>query len=69
VLNPLVQARRFDRRGDYVRRWVPELRGVEGGAVHRPWELPEDHRRRLDYPDPIVDLGHGLDRFRKARNQ
>jgi deoxyribodipyrimidine photo-lyase len=67
VLNPLLQARRFDPKGDYVRRWVPELREVEGPAVHRPWLLPEDRRRRLDYPDPIVDLDEGLARFRKGR--
>ena len=65
VLNPLVQARRFDPRGEYVRRWVPELAGVEGAAVHRPWEL----RRGLDYPDPIVDLDESLTRFRKGRNR
>ncbi|GHH70805.1 deoxyribodipyrimidine photo-lyase [Streptomyces sulfonofaciens] len=66
VLNPLVQARRFDPDGDYVRRWVPELAGVEGRAVHRPWLLPG---RALPghYPEPIVDLAEGLDRFRTAR--
>ena len=41
VLNPLIQAKRFDPRGDYVRRWVPELAQVDGAAVHRPWLLPE----------------------------
>jgi deoxyribodipyrimidine photo-lyase len=69
VLNPLVQARRFDPRGDYVRRWVPELAEVEGAAVHRPWLLPDDVRRRLDYPEPIVDLAEGLARFRRARGE
>ncbi|WP_345459290.1 deoxyribodipyrimidine photo-lyase [Actinoallomurus oryzae] len=67
VLNPLLQARRFDPKGDYVRRWVPELREVEGSAVHRPWLLPGDLRRRLDYPDPIVDLDEALARFRTGR--
>jgi deoxyribodipyrimidine photo-lyase len=67
VLNPILQARRFDPKGDYVRRWVPELAEVEGPAVHRPWLLPEDRRRRLDYPDPIVSLDEGLARFRKGR--
>jgi deoxyribodipyrimidine photo-lyase len=67
VLNPLAQARRFDPRGDYVRRWVPELADVEGAAVHRPWLLPEAERARLGYPEPIVDLSEGLARFRAAR--
>jgi deoxyribodipyrimidine photo-lyase len=65
VLNPLIQAKRFDPRGDYVRRWVPELAGIGGSAVHRPWLLPASERD--GYPDPIVDLGEGLDRFRRAR--
>ena len=32
--NPDRQARRFDPQGDYVRRYVPELAGIEGPAVH-----------------------------------
>jgi deoxyribodipyrimidine photo-lyase len=67
VLNPLTQARRFDPRGDYVRRWVPELAGIEGAAVHQPWTLKEPDRARLDYPGPIVDLAEGRDRFLRAR--
>lgn len=67
VLNPLAQATRFDPDGAYVRRWIPELAGIDGPAVHRPWRLPEDRRSRLDYPAPIVDLGAALDRFRQAR--
>ncbi|MDT0447091.1 cryptochrome/photolyase family protein [Streptomyces johnsoniae] len=51
VLNPLAQARRYDPRGDYVRRWVPELAGAGGSAVHRPWRLAAD----LDYPEPLVE--------------
>lgn len=67
VLNPLTQARRFDPRGDYVRRWVPELADVAGAAVHQPWTLKGPDRARLDYPDPIVDLAEGRDRFLRAR--
>jgi deoxyribodipyrimidine photo-lyase len=49
-LNPCRQADRFDRDGDYVRRYVPELAGVQGRNVHRPWTLPDDERRALDLP-------------------
>lgn len=55
VLNPLRQAHRFDPHGDYVRRYVPELAGIEGAAVHEPWKLPDDVRRGLDYPEPLID--------------
>ncbi|GAA0488171.1 cryptochrome/photolyase family protein [Streptomyces stramineus] len=67
VLSPLAQARRFDPSGAYVRRWVPELAGLEGRAVHEPWRLPDRERRRLAYPEPVVDLTDALARFRRAR--
>ncbi|UNO39214.1 deoxyribodipyrimidine photo-lyase [Streptomyces sp. MST-110588] len=71
VLNPLIQAKRFDPYGEYVRRWVPELAGARellpGAAVHQPWKLPDAARARLDYPEPVVDLATGLARFRHAR--
>lgn len=69
VLNPLLQARRFDPRGDYVRRWVPELAGLAGAAVHQPWKLSGPERAAYDYPDPVVDLADALVRFRRARGQ
>ena len=50
IFNPTTQALRFDPDGDYVRRWVPELAGLRGGAVHEPGLL-----RPADYPAPIVD--------------
>ncbi len=69
VLNPLAQATRFDPRGDYVRRWVPELAGLDGARAHRPWRLPEKARRTLGYPAPIVDLDAARDRFLRARRR
>ncbi|HVX43825.1 MAG TPA: deoxyribodipyrimidine photo-lyase, partial [Mycobacteriales bacterium] len=67
VLNPLRQAERFDPDGTYVRRYVPELAEIGGPAVHRPWNLPEEIRSTVDYPEPIVDLADGLARFRSGR--
>ncbi|MFJ9929584.1 cryptochrome/photolyase family protein [Streptomyces misionensis] len=69
VLNPVLQARRYDPDGAYVRRWVPELGGVAAPAVHEPWKLPGEVRAALDYPDPVVGLAEGLDRFRRARGR
>ncbi|MBO1330617.1 deoxyribodipyrimidine photo-lyase [Streptomyces sp. VRA16 Mangrove soil] len=68
VLNPLAQAERYDPDGVYVRRWVPELEGLKGAAVHRPWKLTGKDRAGYDYPGPIVDLSDGLARFRRARD-
>ena len=55
IFNPIRQAHRFDPDGDYVRRYVPELAGVEGARVHEPWRLPDEERARLDYPPPLVN--------------
>ncbi|MFE2063985.1 cryptochrome/photolyase family protein [Streptomyces sp. NPDC059467] len=69
VLNPLVQAKRYDPDGTYVRRWVPELERLAGSAVHEPWKSPAPGRAALGYPEPIIDLADGLDRFRRARER
>jgi deoxyribodipyrimidine photo-lyase len=52
IFHPVAQGERFDPEGRYVRRFVPELRGVPDRFVHRPWEAPAPPR---DYPPPIVD--------------
>ncbi|WP_405634580.1 DNA photolyase family protein [Streptomyces sp. NBC_01178] len=67
VLNPVSQGKRLDPRGDYVRRWVPELAGLEGAAVHEPWKLNGADRAAVDYPDPLVDLAEARARFEHAR--
>jgi deoxyribodipyrimidine photo-lyase len=51
VFNPTTQGEKFDPNGDYVRRFVPELRDVQGKRVHRPGDHPE-------YPKPVVDHKH-----------
>ena len=61
IFNPIIQGRKFDADGRYVRRWAPELRGVPDRWLHAPWTAPpevlRDARIRLgaDYPRPIVD--------------
>jgi len=67
VLNPLRQAARFDPSGDYVRRYVPELAGVDGRAVHEPWLLAPARRRELSYPAPIVDHERAAQALRRRR--
>jgi len=52
--NPVRQSQRFDPEGEYIRRWVPELRAVQDARVHEPWVLPAAERRRLAYPGRVV---------------
>jgi deoxyribodipyrimidine photo-lyase len=53
VFNPILQGLKFDPNGDYVRRYVPELRHIVGPAVHEPWLLVDGLAK--GYPAPIVD--------------
>ncbi len=56
IFNPLLQSERFDADGEYIRRWVPELRAVEGKAVHEPYARgAAEEARRQGYPEPIVE--------------
>lgn len=61
VFNPTLQGQKFDPKGLYVRRWVPELSGLADAYIHRPWEAPPlllaDAGVTLGktYPHPRVD--------------
>jgi deoxyribodipyrimidine photo-lyase len=58
IFNPITQGYKFDPNGDYVREYVPELRGISGKEVHEPWLLLDG--LSPDYPAPIVD--HSVER-------
>jgi deoxyribodipyrimidine photo-lyase len=61
VFNPVLQGRKFDPDGTYVRRWVPELARVPPAYLHAPWEMPRELQAQVgcrigrDYPAPLVD--------------
>ena len=69
VFNPVLQGEKFDPEGEYVRRYVPELRGLTGKAVHSPWAAPGGPPE--GYPAPIVDHAaerkETLARYEQAR--
>ena len=56
VFNPVLQGKKFDPDGRYVRAWVPELAKLDNKTIHSPWELGDTQRTSIDYPDPLVDL-------------
>jgi len=58
--NMIKQAGDYDKEGDFVRLWVPELGGVAGGKVHTPWLLTTSQLAKagvelgLTYPRPLL---------------
>lgn len=63
IFNPVLQGQKFDPNGEYIRRWVPELRLLPVPLVHQPWTSPAELARMgVSYFDPIVD--HALARGR-----
>ena len=70
IFNPVSQGVKFDPEGSFVRRWVPELEGVEDKLIHTPWELPHPPR---NYPPPIVSHAErrvaALRRFEAVRTR
>ncbi|GIL37302.1 deoxyribodipyrimidine photo-lyase [Phycicoccus sp. DTK01] len=69
VFNPVTQGEKFDPTGDYVRRWVPELRHLSGKAAHQPWNHDDGYAH--GYPERIVDHAEerqeALDRYAAVR--
>ncbi len=76
IFNPTSQAKKFDPRGDYIRRWVPELAGLPAQVVHEPNLADPDLLAAagvvLDdtYPSPMVDhreaRTRALDAYKQA---
>ncbi|MDB9784582.1 DNA photolyase family protein [Pelagibacteraceae bacterium] len=58
IFNPILQGERFDKKGDYIKKWIPELSDVPEKFIHKPWEI-DDQKKKLDinkkYPAPVVD--------------
>lgn len=61
IFNPILQSKRFDPDGSYIREHVPELAGFDGDVLHWPHDADMFTQREAgcilgeDYPHPIVD--------------
>ncbi len=65
IFNPITQGEKFDPDGEYVSRYVPELKNVPAKYIHRPWELGALELSGMgvslgkNYPEPIVEHAQG----------
>ncbi len=61
IYNPIKQSMDQDPDGNFIRKWVPELKNIQGKLIHEPWNLTYIDEKSLgikigkDYPSPIVD--------------
>ncbi len=64
IFNPVLQSAKFDPHGDYIRKWVPELRELNAKEIHAPWEKGI---KVTGYPErPIIDRSLVKERTMKA---
>jgi len=62
IFNPVLQSERFDPKGIYLRRWLPELAALPDKWIHQPHAAPAailEHagvRIGDHYPEPIIEL-------------
>ncbi|MGM0756773.1 MAG: cryptochrome/photolyase family protein [Bacillota bacterium] len=79
IFNPTTQSKRFDPTGEFIRRYVPELKHVEEKWIHEPSKMPIDEQMKSGcvlgdaYPLPTVDHQErrkkAISLFEKAKQQ
>ena len=62
IFNPITQSEKFDPDGQYIKKYVPELKHVPASLIHKPWDMTISEQRMYnavigkDYPAPIIDV-------------
>jgi deoxyribodipyrimidine photo-lyase len=68
IFNPITQSTNFDKAGDFIRKYVPELKDLDQKVIHDPSSSLRSH---LGYPEPILDLKQSrlraIDAFKESR--
>lgn len=61
IYNPIKQSIDQDPDGDFIRKWVPELKKVQGKLIHEPWKMTYIDQKSIsielgkNYPLPIIE--------------
>ena len=53
IFNPITQSQNFDPTGEFIKKFIPELRDIPISQIHQP---KDDLFLSTDYPAPILDL-------------
>ena len=83
--NIVKQSKDYDKEGEYVRHWCPELANIPNRLIHEPWKLSNEEQKEygvrlgVAYPNPIIpptapmsrnnEGGQGRDGGKKGGNK
>ena len=62
IFNPVTQGEKFDSDGEYIRKYIPEIKALPNKYLFNPWEAPKEELDKAgitlgqDYPNPVIDL-------------
>jgi len=69
IFNPITQSTNFDKNGEFIKKYVPELKDLDKSVIHNP---PKEHRKYCKYPEPILDLKESrlraIEAFKQAKS-
>ena len=72
VFNPILQGLKFDPDGEYVKKYLPEIKNISTKFIHNPWKINRKEQVECnciigkDYPRPIVNLSKSRDKALEA---
>lgn len=62
IFNPILQSKKFDSEGQYIKRFLPQLKNLSSRYIHAPWTADSTILKKANivlgknYPYPLVDL-------------
>ena len=69
IFNPITQSKNFDNNGEFIKKYIPELKDLDASVIHEP---PSNIRDHLNYPQPILDLKdsrlRAIEAFKNAKD-
>ena len=69
IFNPITQSKNFDKNGEFIKKYIPELKDLDASVIHEP---PSKIRNHLNYPEPILDLKdsrlRAIEAFKNAKD-
>ena len=69
IFNPITQSTNFDKNGEFIKKYIPELKDLDKSIIHNP---PKELRKYCNYPEPILDLKESrlraIEAFKQAKS-